>query len=118
MKANNLPYIKLFFLTILFFIYFPGNLKAQPLTPKDYNLKEITLKDLGSPVQDLDLWTGVAVSSFIIDGKKVTVTTICHPEKDVITVKAVSDIEAGEELFINYNGDWNDSKPVWFETSL
>lgn len=33
-----------------------------------------------------------------------------------IMVKAVRDISAGEELTINYNGDWDDEKPVWFET--
>jgi SET domain-containing protein len=36
-------------------------------------------------------------------------------EQELITVKTVRDIRAGEELFINYNGDWNDPKPVWFE---
>ena len=34
---------------------------------------------------------------------------------DIITIKAVHFIKAGEELFINYNGNWNDSKPVWFD---
>ena len=29
---------------------------------------------------------------------------------------AIRDIHPGEELFINYNGDWNDGKKVWFET--
>ena len=37
-------------------------------------------------------------------------------EKELIKVKAVHFIKAGEELFINYNGSWNDTKPVWFET--
>ena len=36
-------------------------------------------------------------------------------EKDLISIKAVHPIKAGEELFINYNGEWNDSKPLWFE---
>ncbi|MFN7280731.1 MAG: SET domain-containing protein [bacterium] len=36
-------------------------------------------------------------------------------DEDSITVTAVRDIEAGEELFINYNGDWDDTRPVWFE---
>ena len=31
-----------------------------------------------------------------------------------ITVKTVRDIDAGEEVLINYNGDWDDAKPVWF----
>jgi uncharacterized protein len=32
-----------------------------------------------------------------------------------ILIKTVRDIEKGEELTINYNGDWNDEKKVWFE---
>ena len=36
-------------------------------------------------------------------------------EKDIIKIKTVRDIEAGEELFINYNGDWNDPKKLWFD---
>jgi SET domain-containing protein len=36
-------------------------------------------------------------------------------EKQVINIRTVCSIKAGEELFINYNGDWNDTKPVWFE---
>ena len=35
--------------------------------------------------------------------------------KKIITVKTVRDVEAGEELFINYNGDWNNDTPIWFE---
>lgn len=35
--------------------------------------------------------------------------------KKIITVKTVRDVEAGEELFINYNGDWNNNTPIWFE---
>lgn len=35
-------------------------------------------------------------------------------DNELIRVKAVKPIGEGEELFINYNGDWNDSKPVWF----
>ena len=36
-------------------------------------------------------------------------------ENKNISIKAVHFIKAGEELFINYNGNWNDKKPVWFE---
>lgn len=45
MKAHSVTFLKLLFLSILFFIHFPGSLKAQPLTPEDNGLKEITLKD-------------------------------------------------------------------------
>lgn len=36
-------------------------------------------------------------------------------DKDIISVIAVKDIAAGEELFINYNGTYNNAKPVWFD---
>ena len=44
----------------------------------------------------------------------------CEYEMDfgnqVIKIKTIRNIEAGEELFINYNGDWNNSKKIWFDT--
>ena len=36
-------------------------------------------------------------------------------EEVSILIKTVTAIEAGEELTINYNGDWDDETKVWFE---
>ena len=36
-------------------------------------------------------------------------------DDSTIMVKTVRVIERGEELSINYNGDWNDGKKVWFD---
>jgi SET domain-containing protein len=36
-------------------------------------------------------------------------------EEETIQIKTVRQIAAGEELTINYNGDWNDAKKVWFD---
>jgi hypothetical protein len=36
-------------------------------------------------------------------------------DEETMTIKTVRFVKAGEELFINYNGDWNNSKPLWFE---
>lgn len=36
-------------------------------------------------------------------------------EQEHISIKTVRPVKAGEQLFINYNGDWNDTTPVWFE---
>jgi SET domain-containing protein len=48
-------------------------------------------------------------------------TSNCEYEMDfdahTITITTMKKIEAGNELFINYNGDWNDAKPVWFDVS-
>jgi SET domain-containing protein len=43
----------------------------------------------------------------------------CEYEMDfdagTITITTVRFIKEGEELFINYNGKWNDEKRLWFE---
>jgi uncharacterized protein len=36
-------------------------------------------------------------------------------EEQTIRIKTMQFIGAGEELFINYNGDWDNKKPVWFD---
>ena len=36
-------------------------------------------------------------------------------EEETIQIKTIRVISKGEELTINYNGNWNDNKKVWFE---
>ncbi|MCX6316973.1 MAG: SET domain-containing protein [Bacteroidetes bacterium] len=36
-------------------------------------------------------------------------------DADLISIKTVREVKAGEELCINYNGVWNDATPVWFD---
>lgn len=36
-------------------------------------------------------------------------------EHELIHIRTVRDIAKGEELFINYNGEWNDGTPLWFD---
>jgi SET domain-containing protein len=36
-------------------------------------------------------------------------------EEESIHVKTVRDIVTGEEITINYNGDWNNEKKIWIE---
>ena len=38
-----------------------------------------------------------------------------HFDKETIQIKTIRLIKKGEELTINYNGNWNDNKKVWFE---
>lgn len=46
-------------------------------------------------------------------------TSNCEYEMDfstaTISIKTTREIKSGEELFINYNGDWDNKKPVWFD---
>lgn len=37
--------------------------------------------------------------------------------EELITVKTVRNVGVNEELTINYNGDWDDEKKVWFKTA-
>lgn len=36
-------------------------------------------------------------------------------EEEVIRVRTVREIKAGDQLFINYNGDWDDETELWFD---
>ncbi|MEP6927568.1 MAG: SET domain-containing protein-lysine N-methyltransferase [Ginsengibacter sp.] len=36
-------------------------------------------------------------------------------EKETIQIKTIRPIRKGEELTINYNGNWNDNKKIWFD---
>jgi len=36
-------------------------------------------------------------------------------DDEIIQIKTMRPIEKGEELTINYNGNWDDKKKVWFE---
>ncbi len=36
-------------------------------------------------------------------------------ESRTMQIRTVRAIAAGEELFINYNGAWNETEPVWFD---
>jgi SET domain-containing protein len=36
-------------------------------------------------------------------------------DEETIQIKTMRPIRKGEELTINYNGNWNDNKKVWFD---
>jgi SET domain-containing protein len=36
-------------------------------------------------------------------------------ERQEISIKTIRFVKAGEELFLNYNGSWNEGKKVWFD---
>ncbi len=36
-------------------------------------------------------------------------------DEETMMVKTVKDIETGGELTVNYNGDWDDEKELWFK---
>jgi hypothetical protein len=78
--------------------------------PHDVPLAEIGLEytradgaplapgDVQDPVQTLDLWSGVIRSDFKLAGLPVSITTVCHPELDLIAVRIESDLVASGRL--------------------
>ena len=38
-------------------------------------------------------------------------------ESETIRITTVKNVEAGDELFINYNADPDETKPIWFEAT-
>ncbi|WP_214069992.1 hypothetical protein [Mucilaginibacter sp. dw_454] len=62
------------------------NLGRLGLILKKKDGSVVALNDLQNPVQKLDMWTGIATSTFEVDGKPVKVTTIGNPNQDGIAV--------------------------------
>jgi hypothetical protein len=82
--------------------------------------------DLTDIAQTLDLWNGILRSHFQFDGQPVDVLTVCHPDLDLLAVRAVSpllkDGRLRVELHFPYGtgatttADW--SRPGAHETLL
>lgn len=58
----------------------------------------LTPEDIRNPEQTLDLWRGVVTSRYEIEGKPVKVTTVCHPDADVVAVRIESEWVASGRL--------------------
>jgi hypothetical protein len=59
--------------------------------------------DLVTPVQTLDLWSGVIHSRFELDGTPVEVTTTCHPALDLVAVRVASQALATGRLKVEFS---------------
>lgn len=87
-----------------------------------------TMQDLTSVDQKLDLWRGLLISRFVLDGAPVTVHTCCHPSLDVIAVCIESPLISARRLNIRIEfpygsgefgkdpGDWN--RPELHRTTI
>ena len=50
--------------------------------------------DIKSPRQTLDMWNGVIGSRFKVNGSWFRVTTVCHPERDLIASRIIRTMPA------------------------
>ncbi|MBD3375549.1 hypothetical protein GF406_10980 [candidate division KSB1 bacterium] len=77
-----------------------------PLVQIGFDLKKsdgtvIRVEDIQGVHQQLNMWTGVLQSSFTIDGERVNVETLCHPDIDMIAVHVESPLLAEGRLGVN-----------------
>lgn len=83
----------------------------------DESGEELDYGHAGGFRQKLDLWTGVLSSRFTVRGVPVDVTTVCHPDADMLGVKVVSPLVGKGQLqvFIRFpapdmtNASWSKS---------
>lgn len=79
------------------------NPRLQPLGQigLDYTKSDgstLAPEDIQKPEQILDLWRGVITSKFEIEGQPVKVTTVCHPQYDLVAVRIESKLVASGKL--------------------
>ncbi|WP_077622338.1 glycoside hydrolase family 65 [Sediminibacillus massiliensis] len=74
---------------------------------------EAGLADLEQVYQTLNLWEGILHSEFILEGSRVSVQTVCHPERNQIAVSVTSDLMKADQLQVLLrfpSGDMNSRK--------
>ena len=81
--------------------------------------KIATISDIKNIQQKLNLWKGEIISSFEVEGEKVTVITFCDPYSDQLFFKVESNLILKERLkfFINFPGVMdakNNEKESWY----
>jgi len=76
---------------------------------------EISLKDIEKPLQKLDLWTGEITSTFSVEGIPVIVKTVCHPDRDLISVRVESGLISEKRLKIKINFPLGISSPNGYD---
>lgn len=74
--------------------------------------------DIANIHQELNLWTGTLTSSFEVEGRKVLVKTVCHPDMDNVAFKVQSDLIAegrlGVEIAFAYpSATWGNDPADW-----
>lgn len=85
----------------------------------------VNVSDLKSVSQSLDMWSGVAVSRFTLEGVPVMVKTACDPNSDTLAVQVFSPLIQQKRLsvflacpgddpryFASYVGDWSHPSPL------
>lgn len=76
------------------------------------------LKDITAVRQQLVMWEGAIYSTFEVEGIPVSVSTVCHPEEDAVSVLVSSRLIAEGRLKVRLRfpyptGEWSDRGNHW-----
>ena len=63
---------------------------------------QLEMTDIKNISQKLDLWKGIIKSRFSFEGKEVSVSTICNPDKDIIAVKVKSQLISDKKISVSF----------------
>ena len=81
--------------------------------------EKIQLYDIQYINQDLDMWNGEIRSNFSVGYKTVSVQTLCHPEKDMISAKISAEFNPAIKFRFAYpTGEWGDYASDWTKNHL
>ena len=72
------------------------------------NGRDAKEEDLRQKSQQIDLWTGIISSEFIFLNEKVSVQTVCHPEKDMIAVTVQSELLKDGQISVFFDFPYPD----------
>jgi hypothetical protein len=67
--------------------------------------------DLTDTRQEVDLWTGVIISRFNLEGHPVTVKTACHPRFDALGVSVYSELLRHDRIRVVVDFPYADTRP-------
>jgi hypothetical protein len=80
---------------------------------KDGN--EVKITDIEEPEQRLDLWKGEISSTFKIDDETVRVSTVCHPDADMISGRVRSELAGEKRLRIRIHFPFGTPAPAAYD---
>lgn len=70
----------------------------------------VKIKDIKEIKQTLDMWEGIITSTYLFEGIPVTVKTVCHPERDLISVAIKSPLIKQQRLAIDFRFPYGSGK--------
>ncbi|MDX9947808.1 MAG: hypothetical protein RBS38_10610, partial [Bacteroidales bacterium] len=77
--------------------------------------REAEISEIKDPVQTLDLWSGRVTSRFMVDDVPVSVETVCHPDRDLVSAIISSPLISERRLMVRIDFPLGISAPAGYD---